>query len=116
MHDRSLHDALERIRRMRVARSFRHDRLQLAVEVLDQARTKLLEVDRAGAHDSGRITVIDESQQQMLQRREFVVANIRILHSAVQRRLKIFGERCQSNPTLSPWCIVEGGHAGVKSP
>ena len=114
--DGPLHDTLERICRMRVARSLRHDRFQFRVEVLDEAGAKLLEIDRAGTHDGGRVAIIDERQQQMFQRREFVVAHIRILHRAVQRSFEIFGERCQSNPTLSPWCTVKGGHAGVKSP
>ena len=106
--DGPLHDPLERIRRMRVARRLRHDRLQLRVEILDEAGAKLLEIDGAGTHDGGRIAIIDERQQQMLERREFVMAHIRVLHRAVQRGFEIFGERCQSNPTLSPWCTVRG--------
>ena len=102
VNDRALHDALERVRRMRVARRLRNDRLEFGIEVFDQPSTQLLEIDRAGTHDGRRIAVVDERQQQVLKRREFVMAHIRVLHRAVQRSFEIFGERCQSSPTLSP--------------
>ena len=101
---------------MRVARRFGDDRLELGIQVFNESRAKLLKIHRAGAHDRGRIAIIDEREQQMLERGEFVMTDIGVLHGAVQGSFEIFGERCQSSPTLSPWCIVEGGHAAGKNP
>ena len=44
-----------------------------------------LEIDVAGAHDGGRIAIVDQRQQQMLERRKFVVALVGVLERAMQR-------------------------------
>ena len=116
VNDSPLDDPLERIRRMRVARRLRHDRLELSIEILDEPSAKLLKIDGTGSHHGRGIAIVDQREQQVLERRKFVMAYIRVLHRPVQRGFEIFGERCQSSPTLSPWCIEEGGHAAAKSP
>ncbi len=89
MHDRALHDALERIRRLRVARRFGNERLQFGVEILDKPAAQLFEIDRTGAHDRRRVAIVDKRQQEMLERREFVAARIGVLKRAMQRAFEI---------------------------
>ena len=57
---------------------------QIVVDIEGQRRLERVQIDVAGAHDAGRIRVVDQRQQQMLQRGVFVPARIGVSHRAVQ--------------------------------
>ena len=58
---------------------------QFGFEIGDQAAAQLVEVDIAGAHHRGGVLVVDQRQQQMLERRIFVVALIGERQRPVER-------------------------------
>ena len=55
------------------------------VDIGFEVAPQQVEIDAAGAHDGGGILVVDQGQQQMFERRIFVVAFIGDRQSAVQR-------------------------------
>ena len=66
MHDSALHDPLERVRRLRIARILGNDRRKLVVEILNQPVSQLIDIDIARTQHASRITVIHESEQKVL--------------------------------------------------
>ncbi len=72
MDHRALDHALEAGRRLGVLASVAGQVRELGVDVIDQAALERVDLDVAGAHDSGRILVIHKGEQEMLQRRVFV--------------------------------------------
>jgi hypothetical protein len=61
---------------------------QLGVDVLHQVAAQQVEIHVAGAHDSGRILIVDERQKQMFQGRVFMPALSRKGESSVKRLFK----------------------------
>ena len=62
-----------------------HDqRAQLVVDIVGERRAQRAEVDVAGAHHAGGVLVVDEGQQQVLERRVFVLALVGVGDRAVQ--------------------------------
>ena len=47
---------------------------ELRVDVLDEVTAKHVEIDVAGAHHRGRVLVVDEGEEQVLERGVFVAA------------------------------------------
>ena len=73
MDDRALDHALEAGGRLGILGAVGDQVFQLGFEIGDQAAAQLVEVDIAGAHHRGGVLIVDQRQQQMLQRRVFVV-------------------------------------------
>ena len=82
--DGALHDALETGGRLAVACRFIDQIVQFAVDVVAQILAEQIEIDRAGAQDRGRVGVVDEAQQKMLERRIFMVALSRRSERAIE--------------------------------
>ena len=76
MDDGALDDALEAGRRLRILSADGDQIGELGVDVFDQAAAQLVEVDIAGPHDRRGVLVIDEGQQEMLERRVFLVRSL----------------------------------------
>ena len=72
MDDRALDDALEGGRGLGVFPVIDIERGQFVGDVVRERAAQRVDVDRARAHDGGRVLVVDQRQQQMLQRREFM--------------------------------------------
>jgi hypothetical protein len=64
--------------RLRVLAIVDHEALQLVVDIAAEALLQLAEIDFAGAHDAGGIDVVDEGQEQMLQRGVFVLTLVSV--------------------------------------
>ena len=70
-------------------------RLELAVEIGADRLAKLVQVDAAGGHHLGGMGVVDQREQQMLERRIFVPAVAGFGQGGVQGLLEFAGERRQ---------------------
>ena len=65
---------------------------ELVVEIFDDARAQGVEIDVAGAHDGRGVAVVEQRQQQVLQRGVFVVALVGVRQRAVQGRFETLRE------------------------
>ncbi len=74
MNDGALDDALEPGRRLRILAAVGDEVGEFRVDVIDQVPAQGVEIHVAGAHDRGRILIIDERQEQMLEGGVFVAA------------------------------------------
>ncbi len=88
VHDRAVDDALEARRRLRFRRTLDEERRQFVVEILGQPRAQRVDVDGAGAHNGRRVPVIEQRQEQVLERRVLVMALVGVFQSAVKRGLE----------------------------
>ena len=84
VHDRAMDHALEAGRRLRFGAALVDEVAELGIEIVGDAGAKLVEIDVAGAHDGGRIAIVDQRGEQMLERREFMAALVGVLERAVQ--------------------------------
>src|SRR5215467_14581792 len=84
MDDGALDDALETGRRLGVLVAFADQVLELGFEIRRQAAAQLVEIDVAGAHDGGRILIVEQCQQQVFQRGVFMVPLVGQRQRAVQ--------------------------------
>ena len=90
--------ALEAGGRLGVAMGVEHQSRQLVVDIAGQLVAQQIEVDVAGAHHRRRIAVVDQRQEQMLQRRVFVTALIGILQSAPESLFETGRKRSHLDP------------------
>ena len=61
---------------------------QFGVDVFDEVSADHIEINAAGTHDSGRVLVIDQRQQQVLQRRVFLISLAGVGQRLMQSLLK----------------------------
>ena len=69
----ALDDALEAGGRLGILVIAGDQIVEFGVDIVEHGALQLLEVDVAGAHDGGRVGVVDQRQQQMLERGIFVM-------------------------------------------
>ena len=100
VHDGAMNDALEAGGRLRFRRALGEQRGQLVVDVFDDARTQAVDIDGAGAHDGRGVAVVQEGQQEMLQRGVLVVALVGVLEGAMQGSFKALRECGHGGPSL----------------
>ena len=93
MDDRALDDALEAGGRLGILVAVAHQVLELAFEIGGEAPAQLVEIDVAGAHDRGGILVVEQREQQMLERGIFVVTLIGERQGAVEGLLEVARKR-----------------------
>ncbi len=72
MDDRALDDALEPCRRLGIRPVAHHQRLKLGIDIGGDGLAQGLQVNIAGPHHRGGILVVDQRQEEMLERREFM--------------------------------------------
>ncbi len=85
----ALDDALEAGGRLRLVAVDVDEVGELGVDIFVQVGAQLVDVDVAGAHDGRRVLVVGESEQEMLERGEFLVALVgqaqRLMESHFER-------------------------------
>ena len=72
MDDGALDDALESRRRLRILAAVGDQIGELGVDVIDEVAAQGIEIDVAGAHHGGRVLVVDQRQEQVLEGGVFV--------------------------------------------
>ncbi len=92
MEDRALDDALEPGGRRRIDAGVGLQRAEFGVEIFGDVGAELLDVDRARLHHRDGMGVAGEREQQVLERRIFVVAPAGLGQRVVQRMFEIAGE------------------------
>ena len=80
--DGALDHALEAGGRLGVVVRIEHEAGELVVEISGELVAQQVEVDVAGAHHRRGVAVVEQRQEQMLERRVFVAALVGILQSA----------------------------------
>ena len=70
----ALDDALEAVGRLGLLLAVDDEVFEFGVEILDDGLAQRIEVDAAGPQHRRRIDIVDQRQQQMLERRVFVMA------------------------------------------
>ena len=85
MDRRALHDALEAGGRLGLLAALDHQALQVVVDVAHDVLAQQVEIDVAGAHHRGGVGVVDQSEQQMFERRQFVTMLVGDGEGATQR-------------------------------
>ncbi len=76
MDHRALDHALEARGRLAVLAAVGDEVFELGFDVGDEVAPQLVEIDVAGAHDGGRVLVVHQREQQVLQRGVFVMTFI----------------------------------------
>ena len=85
----ALQDALEARRRLGVFFALGDQAGQFVVDILRNVGAQLVDIDVAGAQDGKRVLVLDQRQQQMLQRRELVAPFIGQRQSPMEASFQI---------------------------
>ncbi len=99
MERRALNDALEAVGRLGLFLTVDDEVLEFGVEILNDGLPQQVEVDAAGAQHGRRIDVVDQRQQEMLERRIFVTA----LVGEGERPTKGLFERAGENGHRAPF-------------
>ncbi len=89
---------LEASRRLGVAMGVEHEAGELVVQIAGELVPQQVEVDVAGAHHRRRVAVVDQRQEQMLERRVFVTALVGILQRAPERLFETGRKRSHLDP------------------
>ena len=95
--DGALDDALEAGRGLGIVRPVGDQVVEFGFEVGDETAAQLFQIDVARAHHRRRVLIFDQGEQQMLQRRIFVVAFIGERQRPVKRLFKAARERGHFN-------------------
>ena len=102
MDHRALHHALEAGGRLGVLGAVGNEVLELGLEIVDEAAAQLVEIDAAGSHHRGGVLVVDQRQQQVLERRILVMPLVRDGQRAMQGLFKALRESRHSRPLWPP--------------
>ena len=92
VNDGALNDALKTRRRLGVFAAVGDQIVEFLVDIFAKVLLQKIEIDRAGAQDRGGIAIIDQAQQQMLERGVFVMALVGDGERAMERLFEIAGE------------------------
>ena len=92
VHHGAMDDALEAGRRLCLGGVLGDERAQIVVEIAGDARAQRLQVDRAGAHDRGRIPIVEKRKQQVLERGVLVATLVGGFQCAMQRAFQALRE------------------------
>src|SRR5580693_10385203 len=98
----ALDHALETRGRLGVVGTVGDQVFEFGLEIVDEAGAQLVEVDAAGAHDGRRIRVIDQRQQEMLERRILMMTLVRYRQRAMQGLFKALRKSRHSRPLWPP--------------
>ncbi len=84
MHDGAMDHPLEAGGGLRLARALDEQGGELVVEIFGDAASQLVDVDRAGLHDRRGVAVVEQRQQQVLERGVLVMTLVGVLERAMQ--------------------------------
>jgi hypothetical protein len=107
-----LHDALEAGRGLGVLAVLDHQRDQLFVDIFDEGLAQRVDIDIAGLHHLRRVGIVEQSQQQVLQSRVFVMPVAREFNGAMKSLFQAPRQRRHRIATPSPWCTAEDVDGG----
>ena len=96
MDDGTLNDALKAGGRLGILRPVGDQVVQLRIKIGDDTAAQLFQIDVARPHDRSGVLIFDQREQEMLQRRIFVVALIGERQRPVERLFKAARERGHS--------------------
>ncbi len=117
---RALDHALEAGGRLGILVGLHDQIVELAVDILDQIALELFDIDIAGAQHRSRVLIVEQGEQQVLERRVFVMALVGERQRAVQGLLEAARETGHQfdsgRVTSSPSRIVEDAGACGRSP
>ena len=99
---RALDHALETGGRLGVIGAIRHQILEFGLKIIDEARAELVEIDATGAHDGGCIGVVDQGEQEMLERRVLVMTLVCDRQCTMQGLFKALRKSRHSRPLWPP--------------
>ena len=85
MDRRALHHALEAGGRLGLFAGLDDEVFEFAIDVARDVAAQRLEIDVAGAQHGARVGIIDQRQQQVLERRKFVPPFVRYRQRLAQR-------------------------------
>ncbi len=102
--DRALDHALEAGRRLTILGAIGDQVFQFGFEIGDQVAAQLVEIDIARAHHGRGVLIVDQRQQQVFQRRIFVMPLIGDGERPVERLLETARERWHQKIPIS-FCI-----------
>ena len=97
VNHRALDDALKAGSRLGIVASLGNEIVEFRINVIAQRLAQCVDINRAGPQNGCGILILDQAQQQMLQRGIFVVALIGRRECAVKRLFEITGE-------MRAWC------------
>ena len=92
VEDGALDDALEAAGRRGIGLGLDLQRLELVVEIVADGVAQLAGIDAAGLHHPAGMDVLDQREQQMLERRIFVPAAARLGEGVVERLFELTGK------------------------
>ena len=98
----ALDHALEARGRLGVVAAVGDQIFEFGFEIIDEAGAQLVEIDAAGAHHGGRIGVVDQRQQQMLERRILMMTLVRNRQRTMQGLFKALRKSRHSRPLWPP--------------
>ena len=84
----TLDDALEAGGRLRIVVPVRNEVFELVLDVVDDLLLQHVDVDRAGFEDCVRVSVVRQRQEQVLQRRVFMMPVVGQGQGTVERLFK----------------------------
>ena len=116
VNDRTLNDALETGRRFGILVVAGDEIVEFGVEIVGDRPAQFVEIDIAGAHDGGRILVVDKRQEQVLKRCIFVVTLIGQSQSLMERAFEALRESRHVILTSSPSRTATGAGADGQNP
>lgn len=90
MHNRAVDHTLETRRRLSLRYFLGHQSAKVVVEIPRYACAQGIEIDSAGAHDGRGIAIVEQREQQMLERRVLVTTLVCSFQGAVKRAFKAF--------------------------
>ena len=102
MDDGALDHALEAGGRLGILAAVDDQIIEFGLDVRRKIAPQLVEIDVAGAHDRGGILIVDQRQQQVLERRVFVVALVGQRERAMQRLFETARESRHTDSSFSP--------------
>ena len=101
MERRTLNDALEAVGRLGLLLTFDNEVFEFRVEVLNDRLTQRVKVDAASAHHCRRVDVVDQREQQMLERRVFMTALVGERQGSTKGLFERAGENWHRAPFTS---------------
>ena len=84
----TLDDALEAGGRLRIVVPVRNEVFELVLDVVDDLLLQHVDVDRTGLEHGGRVGVVDEREEEVFQRRIFMMPVVGQSQGAVQGLLE----------------------------
>ena len=97
VEDRALDDALEPRRRRRIDARVGLERAEFGIEIFGDVGGQLVDVDRARLHHRGGVAVAGQREEEMFERRIFVMPAAGLGQRVVERVFEIAGEGGHGN-------------------